>query len=217
METLTVGRLSTNCYIYPLESQNKNGLKNAALIDPGAEDDVIIAALEKNAFFPQYILLTHCHFDHILALSAVYNHYKQKPVIACAAAESEYIGEKSWEKHKKTLNFLSILTFIKEPPPFPNAGFIIEEGSSFGSLTAMLVPGHSPGSAAFYDKAAGILFSGDVLFASGVGRTDLAGGDQKSLKQSLSRLLALPGETLVFPGHGPSTTIAREQNTLLFF
>jgi glyoxylase-like metal-dependent hydrolase (beta-lactamase superfamily II) len=92
------------------------------------------------------------------------------------------------------------------PPP----GLLLSGGERFGSLETIHLPGHSPGSVGFLDRAAGVLFSGDTLFRGGLGRTDLKGGDARLLAESLEKLFALEGNTRVCPGHGEETTIARE-------
>ena len=85
---------------------------------------------------------------------------------------------------------------------------LLEEGDLIGNFRVIHSPGHTPGSICLYNEEEGILFSGDTIFKNGYGRTDFPGGDQQTLFNSIRKLLQLPDETMVLPGHGPSTTIA---------
>jgi glyoxylase-like metal-dependent hydrolase (beta-lactamase superfamily II) len=96
----------------------------------------------------------------------------------------------------------------------PDATVSLEEGSVIGPLVTLHLPGHSPGSVAFYDESAGVLFSGDTLFQDGFGRTDLPGGSWPQLRQSLARLFTLDRNTAVYPGHGGTTTIGEASDAL---
>ena len=210
---LIVGAIATNCWIYPLVE------KDALVIDPGDEADKIISALEKLDLIPKYILLTHGHFDHIAAateLAAAYSFDGRPPVIAIHRLDSEYLGPDAYKAHsisvKAAMGDASFLDAFwpasREglPPP----GLLLEEGSEVGPFTVIHLPGHTPGSVAFWDKDEGILFSGDTLFADGYGRTDLPGGSDRELLASLRRLFAMDGDIRVYPGHGETTTIGRE-------
>ena len=92
----------------------------------------------------------------------------------------------------------------------PPADILLSDGDKIGSLTVLHLPGHTPGSSAFWDKEEGVLFSGDVLFEDGWGRTDLPGGNDGQMKESLRRLFKMDRGIRVFPGHGELTTIGRE-------
>ncbi|MDR2490570.1 MAG: MBL fold metallo-hydrolase [Spirochaetaceae bacterium] len=213
MQTLIVGLLDTNCYIYPLESCTESGLQNAAVIDPGGDEGIIIDALHKGGWFPQWILLTHGHFDHILALSALCAEYKGVPRVAISAEDRKYIGGTAYDTHYKVFSRIGCLPYIggikASPPPEPD--IILDEGTEAGPFTTLLLPGHSAGSAGFYDKKAGVLFSGDTLFCGGYGRADLIDSDETALTESLKRLLAMDEKIRVYSGHGPVTTIGTER------
>jgi glyoxylase-like metal-dependent hydrolase (beta-lactamase superfamily II) len=204
---LVVGPVSTNCFIYhPLDGDG------AALIDPGDEPDAIISALEGLSLVPRFIVLTHGHFDHIGALAAVAAAYKKHdPVIAIHRLDAEYLGPGSLEAHKASvavaMGDASIVSGWGEPP---SAGRLLEDGEEIGPFTVLHLPGHTPGSAAFWDKEAGALFSGDVLFKRDCGRTDLPGGDGVAMRASLRRLFTLDACVEVYPGHGDFTTIGGE-------
>jgi glyoxylase-like metal-dependent hydrolase (beta-lactamase superfamily II) len=203
---LVVGPVATNCYICPLDRER------AILIDPGGDPDVIIDALDRQIRFPEYIVLTHGHFDHIGALAAIAAFYKDyDPVIAIHRLDVEYLGPGSLRVHRASvaaaMGDASIVNGWDEPPA---AGRLLEDGDIIGPFTVLHLPGHTPGSAAFWDKEAGLLFTGDTLFMKDYGRTDLPGGDGVAMRSSLRRLFAMDGSIEAYPGHGSSTTIGRE-------
>jgi glyoxylase-like metal-dependent hydrolase (beta-lactamase superfamily II) len=179
---LCVGSIQTNCWIYPLPEHS------AAVIDPGADAPLIIEHLKKLNLYPKYILLTHGHFDHITALPELLQDYPWKsdlaPVVAIHRDDASYLSAKP--------------------------DLLLSGGEAIGPFKVIHLPGHTPGSAAFFDEAADILFSGDTLFCGNRGRTDLAGGDEAKIEKSLELLLSMKGSIQVFPGHGPETTIAQE-------
>jgi glyoxylase-like metal-dependent hydrolase (beta-lactamase superfamily II) len=203
---LVVGPVATNCFIYTLDGQS------ASIVDPGDEPGSVIAALKGLSLVPRYIVLTHGHFDHIGALAALAAAFKaQAPVIAIHRMDAEYLGHGSLEFHRasvaRAMGDASMVDGWEEPPA---AGRLLEDGDAIGPFTVLHLPGHTPGSAAFWDKEAGALFSGDVLFKGDCGRTDLPGGDGAAMRASLRRLFALDGGIEVYPGHGDFTAIGRE-------
>lgn len=215
---LIVGQIETNCWLYPL------GEKEAAVIDPGAEEDLIISTLNKLNLTPRYILLTHGHFDHIAALpelmaacsanSQTARH--TAPQIAIHRLDSKYIGSGAYNVHRPSIiaamggpSYVDIFLPAgkKEMPP---ADFLLEDGGTIGPFTVLHLPGHTGGSAAFWDKDEGVIFTGDTLFKGNYGRTDLPDGNERDIFASLRRLFAMDGHIEVYPGHGDTTTIARE-------
>lgn len=198
-ETIVVGELGVNCYLLA-DSQTKEGV----VIDPGGEAERIIAAVKASGIQVTGILNSHGHFDHIGANRRLVEasgaplriHKDDEPFLSRAAASAELYG----------------LHADNSPPP---AAYLAEgEIISFGShqLKVIHTPGHSPGGCCFYLPEAGILISGDSLFAESIGRTDLPGGSQAQLVGAIrAKLLTLPETTKVFPGHGPSTTIGHEK------
>jgi glyoxylase-like metal-dependent hydrolase (beta-lactamase superfamily II) len=209
---LIVGPIETNCWIYPI------GEKDAAVIDPGGDADIIARALKDAALSLKYILLTHGHFDHIAAVRDLHETYNSE--IAIHSLDAEYLGADAYKTHIKsataafgsTSGAASLIDSILPPGKreLPPASLLFEEGSEIGSLTVLHLPGHTPGSVAFGDKEDGILFTGDTLFKRGYGRTDLPGGNETALIASLRRLFAMDAGIKVFPGHGDATTIGAE-------
>jgi len=198
-ETIVVGELGVNCYILA-DSDSKEGI----VIDPGAEPEKILAAVKANGVRVSHILNTHGHFDHIGGNRRVAEatgarlmiNKEDEPFLSLAARSATMYG----------------LAAENSPPP---AAFLAEgDLLRFGrhELKVIHIPGHSAGGSCFYLAQEGLLISGDSLFADSIGRTDLPGGSQTQLVNAIrAKLLSLPAETRVFPGHGPATTIGHEK------
>ncbi|WP_461247006.1 MBL fold metallo-hydrolase [Treponema sp. R6D11] len=211
---VVVGAIETNCWIYPIND------KEAAIIDPGDEADKIISALKKLNLVPAYILLTHGHFDHICAIPDLIEKLGHvRPKIAIHRLDASSLGPDAYKVHavsvKAAMGSTSFIdSFWRDLPP---ADILLEEGSVIGPFTVLHLPGHSPGSIAFWDREEGVLFSGDTLFNFAYGRTDLPGGSETALFASLRRLFEMDENIIVYPGHGEITTIGleREQTATL--
>lgn len=204
IETFTFNMLPVNTYVVYDE-----GSREAAVIDAGCyygeEKETLRQYIEKNRLKLKYLLNTHLHFDHIFGNRFVYETYGLK---TCANRNDE-----EWLMDAPKRTRLFGLEFPGEPVPI---GTYLEEGDilTLGeeTLHCLAVPGHSPGSLVFHDAKNGTLFAGDVLFQGSIGRTDLPGGDHQTLIEGIRRkLLTLPEETIVYPGHGPTTTIGDEK------
>lgn len=196
-----VGELGTNCYIVGCENARK-----AVVIDPGAEPERIIEALREDKLECELIVNTHGHADHIAANGAV--KAATGAVIAIHALDAEALVDPSVN--------LSTLAMPGGPRiEGPRAERFLAEGDEVvaGSVRLRVVhtPGHTPGSISLVGE--GVVFSGDTLFAGGgVGRTDFPGGSYDSLVTSImEKIFSLPDDTVVYPGHGPSTTVGRER------
>jgi glyoxylase-like metal-dependent hydrolase (beta-lactamase superfamily II) len=211
-----VGALATNCWLYPLiEAAPEPGIavhRPCAVIDPGAEADLIIARIERLHLYPRYVLLTHGHFDHLAALPDLIAHYRDVQ-IAIHQEDAQYLGPDAYRVHRAA--FLAVagsaayVDALWESIPAPTT--LLTEGDTIGPFQVLHLPGHSPGSVGFYDADMKLLFSGDTLFKQGIGRTDLPGGDWNALQKSLKRLLVLDEDIRVYPGHGSETTIGAER------
>jgi len=212
VERLIVGPMDTNCYVY------SNGKKECVIIDPGGDEDRIIASVNMLKMIPSAILLTHGHFDHTAAAGRLREHYKKDSItlkIAIHRADRKYLGRNARRAYQETLSQLGLssgdLEGLFSPLPEPDV-FLEEGGKVLGTgLVVLETPGHTKGSICLYSEKDSLLFSGDSLFFMGVGRTDLPGSNEKSLLEAIrTKLLILPPETRVFPGHGLDTTIERE-------
>ncbi|MDR1073471.1 MAG: MBL fold metallo-hydrolase [Treponema sp.] len=217
----------TNCWIYipPEETEEEETValggssgswKPCFLIDPGARPDEIIRKLEKLYLYPTHILLTHGHFDHIGALPDIVAHYGKQEAQAAVAihqADALYLGKDSRDAHRRCWSAAAGNAHYIEThwKPQPDSTLLLQDGDRIGSLRALHVPGHTPGSAAFFDEETRILFSGDCLFKNAIGRVDLPGGDATRMRGSLSRLFALGDDIAVYPGHGGTTVMGAER------
>jgi glyoxylase-like metal-dependent hydrolase (beta-lactamase superfamily II) len=211
VHVITVGDIATNCWIYPLGDNPDT----CAVIDPGEEGTRIIEFLDKLKLVPAYILLTHGHFDHtgaVASLSAEYRRRQATPEIGIHAGDAAYVGPGSLAIHRWSFAAAggnpSHLDNVWKESPSPDK--ILAEGDTVGPFTVLHLPGHTAGSIGLWDKAAGVLFSGDTLFRGDYGRTDLPGGDEAAIIASLKRLFAMDPGIEVYPGHGPVTSIGQE-------
>jgi glyoxylase-like metal-dependent hydrolase (beta-lactamase superfamily II) len=199
LETLTVGPFQENCYVIGDEETLEG-----AVVDPGDEAVRIALAVEQTNLEIGRILITHTHIDHVGAVAALADEYAC-PVLMHREAEPML-------EQLPTQAMMMGLRFGKVPSVdhYLEDGQVLEVGGL--KLEARYTPGHAPGHLAFYAESEAVVFAGDALFAGSVGRTDLFGGNMEVLMRSINeRLMTLPDETQVFPGHGPQTTIADER------
>lgn len=207
LKRIVVGELETNCYIIGDKSYY-------AIIDPGDDVEKIgtapiflgaSTAIEKEtSTHPRrepipLIILTHGHPDHIGAVKDISS--KLKCPVYIHNLDSEWLKQMFG-------NSLPSVHNIED-------GEIIKIGPN--ELKVIHTPGHTQGSICLYLEKEGIIFSGDTLFAGGVGRTDLPGGDEQALQASLKKLLSLPGFIKVYPGHGPQSTIENERKNISIY
>ena len=201
---LTQNAVQENTYlVYDTET------KEALIFDPGchapAEEQELVAAIERLGLKPVQLINTHCHFDHVFGNAFVMGKYGLQLGI-----------------HPLEMQILEAAPMFVQaygmPPmtPSPQPDYFLDEEDTvtLGDATfqVLFCPGHSPGSLCFYNAAEGYVIAGDVLFRRSIGRTDLPLGDHDALLGSiLTKLMPLPDETVVYPGHGPSTTIGEER------
>jgi len=199
IKTIIVGPIQTNCYLY----YSKKTLETI-IIDPGEEAKKIIKEIKSLKLKPKKILLTHGHYDHHLAAKELQNHFN---IPALINSNDKQIFQDSnsmlvmYGKEERILAKPLLKLDEKYKSPIKDLEFQI-----------MKTPGHTPGGVVIHSKKDKIAFVGDTIFAhGGVGRTDLKGGDYSKLKNSIEKILSLPNETILYPGHGPKTTVLDEK------
>lgn len=197
--TLVVGPLATNGYLV-VDKRTKEGF----ILDPGAESEKMLRIIKNQGLIIKAVLVTHCHFDHLGAVAELENKLRvpflvpqgEEKILAAAPTEA-----KVWTGQKVKI------------PPQPD-GFLKDgDQVNAGGIDFQVIstPGHSPAGISLYSRGENLLFSGDTLFAGSIGRVDLPGGSEEEMNASLRKLIALPEETSVFPGHGEKTTIGEEK------
>ena len=199
VEKFVLGSVETNCYIVVNEET-----KECFLVDLGTYNQEMVNYIKKSAYQVKGILLTHGHFDHIMGIeefideipATVYAHEEEEEYLKDPMLNfSTTLGKEEYSVNEVVL--------LKELQHFNLAGF---------EICILHVPGHTPGGCAYYLPEEGVVFTGDTLFSGSVGRTDFPGGDSQLLLSSIKeKLLVLPEETKVYPGHVGETTIGREK------
>lgn len=197
VEVIPVGGIETNCYLIGDD-------KGAVLIDPGEDAVRIIKKIKERAAKVTQIVLTHGHADHIGALPEV-KKFTAAPVLI----------------HKEDAVMLTdamanLSAIFDTPLTTEPADKFIDDGDEIIAggvrLKVLLTPGHTPGGISLYEANAGVVFTGDALFAGSIGRTDFPGASHEQLIEAIEeKLLTLPDETIVYPGHGPQSTIGEEK------
>jgi glyoxylase-like metal-dependent hydrolase (beta-lactamase superfamily II) len=204
VESLLVSPFGTNCFLAVCEETNR-----CAVIDPGEGAGRILERIAERGWTLDVILLTHGHADHVAAAGelkasagvALLCHRADEFLLGSAAEQAAMFG---W--------------FVKAQVPSPDR--FLEDGDTVQvgnlSFAVLHTPGHSPGGLCFV--GGGVAFVGDLIFAGSVGRTDLPGGSTEQLLQSVrEKIFTLPGETVLYTGHGPETTVEEEKNSNPFF
>jgi glyoxylase-like metal-dependent hydrolase (beta-lactamase superfamily II) len=199
IDSRTVGVFEENCYLVVDEATGRG-----VVIDPGDEGDRIVEMIRAANIQLDAVWLTHAHLDHIGAVNAVTRafdvpvrlHQADMPFYEQLSARSALMYGLPWDQPEATPEFLA-------------EGDVVSCGNL--RFSVVHVPGHAPGQVAFVGE--GVALSGDLLFAGSIGRTDLPLSDPYAMDASLDRFGALPVDTVVYPGHGPHTTIGRELET----
>ncbi len=199
VRSLTVGQVAENSYIF-----RRDGSDKGLIIDPGEEAPRLLAAIDELGIELEAILLTHCHFDHIGAVTPV----------------AEATGAPVYCPKLEVPLLADIMAYVPWPGFGPYESYDADEAVAGGEklelagfeIDVIFTPGHSPGHVTYAIADEDALFSGDVLFAGSVGRTDLPGGDWPTLERSIQSLLdGHPDETVVYPGHMGLTKIGAER------
>ena len=198
IERFIVGMVWTNCYVVSNEETSE-----CFLVDPGAYSDKVIAYIREHELKPQAILLTHGHFDHIMGLDGVLREF---PIPVYAQEEEEILLKDA--SYNASVSYGPAYTF--SGASYIKDGQILELAGM--TIRAIHTPGHTIGGCCYYIESEHVLFSGDTLFHDSVGRTDFPTGSQSQLVRSIrEKLLGLPEETVVCPGHMSETTIGHEK------
>ena len=196
--TLTLGPLGTNCYLVWSRSDG-----DALLVDCAGDPEAILAQAQGRTLRIRLIVTTHGHIDHTDALAAVVRATSAQ--VAVHELDAPLLADPA-------LSGAALFGFSQAAV---TAHMRLREGDTVSlesadlSLKVLHTPGHTPGGICLVSE--GVLFSGDTLFAGGIGRMDLPGGDEEAMISSLSRLMKLPDDLIVYPGHGPATTIREER------
>jgi hydroxyacylglutathione hydrolase len=202
IKTLSFNAFQVNTYIL-FDDTNECVIIDPACYEPQEEEE-LFRFIEEKELLPVALLLTHGHVDHILGCKAVATKYALKPLMHHDALP---FIEKSQEQGM-------MFGFSVEKPDISDEFLTEGDTIKFGhqTLQTILAPGHADGSLCFYNETQKVLVSGDVLFQGSIGRTDLPTGDYNTLISAITdKLMVLPDDVKVFPGHGPSTTIGFEK------
>lgn len=196
-QKLTVGVMGVNCYILGEPTE-------CMVVDPGGNAEKICSYLDEQGLTVKYIVLTHCHFDHILAVDEVKRRTGAK-IVACSKEQGnlENTSINMTGRFSRVPINLQADLFVSEDDTLTSGEYIFR---------VIETPGHTSGSMCLYCETEKMLLSGDTLFAESVGRADLPTGDGEMLVASIrTKLFPLPDDTRVFPGHEAETTIGHEK------
>jgi hydroxyacylglutathione hydrolase len=205
VKSLVFSPFQENTYIV-YSDNNECAIVDPGMFFPGEEQD-LVSFLQQMELKPVKLLQTHLHLDHVFGTSFVYRQYGLKPM---AHEDDAFFTERTIEMAAQFGLELS------ENPPAPVKFLKDKELVRLGEVTfeVIHIPGHSPGGILFYCKEEKVLLAGDVLFKGSIGRSDLPGGNQHDLIEGIRcRILTLPDDVTIYPGHGPITTIGEEKRT----
>lgn len=194
---VVVGAFQVNCYILV------SSTGQALVVDPGDDAGLIAVTLRENKCTVAAYLITHGHMDHVGGLAEMTRTFPAPVIMHPDDAAWAFSPENAALPYYET----------PERPAAIDRAAVDTQRHEDGGLTYEVIstPGHSPGGVCYYFATEKTLFTGDTLFSGSIGRTDLKGSDDRMMLRSLRRLMQLPDDTLVYPGHGPRTTIGREK------
>ncbi len=176
-----------------------------AFVDPGGETEKLIATASKHNVEIEKVILTHGHLDHVGGTVAIAAHY-EVPVIG------PHVGDKFWLD--ALMQQSQMFGFPPAQPFTPQTWLNGNDTITLGSLTLEVLhcPGHTPGHVALVERSSNKVIVGDIIFAGSIGRTDFPQGNHQQLIDSITqKIMVLPGDMTIYPGHGPTTTVAKEK------
>ncbi len=198
VRTFPVGQMQTNCYLI-IEDES------CLILDPGDNADRITEELQRGRFRPQAIIATHGHFDHIMGVGELQQNYD---IPWYLYPDDQFLVDRVQETAQHFLDYNPAMIL-------PRSSYPLQEGDvSIPPFTFHVIPtpGHTPGGCALYFKDEGLVFVGDTIFHHGIGRYDFSYSDKQALDESIRVLLDLPGDVIMYPGHGPPVTVEERKH-----
>lgn len=202
IQTFTGPGFGENAYLAVCEESG-----SCVAIDPGSGAGALCRAVEVDGLSLEAIFLTHAHLDHIEGVSTVRDRHPEIPI---------WLHPDDLPLYRGAPRQAAMFGLSADPQPDPTDEIVPGEPLMFGSCAfeVRFTPGHAPGHVVFVSAADGLALVGDVVFQGSIGRTDLPGGDMQTLMTSIRQeILTLPDEMVLYPGHGPATTVGRERST----
>ncbi|MFA7396037.1 MAG: MBL fold metallo-hydrolase [Sphaerochaetaceae bacterium] len=209
LEVIPLGLYQANCYLLIKE-------RKLWVVDPGAQGEELASYIIDKGLSIQAVLLTHTHFDHILALGELVASFPPFE-IAVHSKEAHYLGKQGralLQHIAQSVDSLQGKKMLHQWDTLPEPTLLLEDNDYIQDIDLQVIhtPGHSPGGVCYYHRQSGTLISGDTLFAQSIGRTDLPFGDSDTLITSIkTKLLTLDENTIIYPGHGGVSTIIQEK------
>ena len=199
-----IGQMQANCYLLENEGQ-------ALLIDPGDSADFLLEKIITQRLELVGIIATHGHFDHIMAVGEIQMSY---PKLALSIHQKDaFLLKRIVETARHFLEYDPVVIPVQSTQNLKSGKFAIQNFQ----ISIIETPGHTPGSCCIHFENEKVLFSGDTLFKSGIGRYDFSYSDKNDLQKSIEQILALPKVTTVYPGHGEETSIDEEKHIIQQF